>query len=43
MKYLIYGLVDPRDNLVKYVGKSSKGLIRPKQHFHNNRDRKSVV
>jgi hypothetical protein len=32
-KYLIYGLVDPRDDLVKYVGRSSDGLARPKSHF----------
>ena len=32
MKYLIYGLVDPRDNMIYYVGKSSTGLARPRQH-----------
>ncbi len=32
MKYIIYGLVDPRDMLVYYIGKSNKGLVRPAQH-----------
>lgn len=29
---LIYGLRDPRTMEIRYVGKSSKGLYRPKQH-----------
>lgn len=31
-KYLIYGLIDPRTLLVRYVGKSSTGLLRPNSH-----------
>lgn len=30
--FLIYGLVDPRTNEVRYIGKSASGLERPKQH-----------
>lgn len=31
-KHIIYGLIDPRTLLVRYVGKSSKGLHRPLDH-----------
>jgi NUMOD3 motif len=31
--HLVYGLVDPRDERVRYVGKSSCGLVRPRSHF----------
>ena len=31
-RFLVYGLVDPRDGTVRYVGKSSNGLGRPKEH-----------
>ncbi len=31
-RYLIYGLIDPRDRLIRYVGKSSNGLRRPRVH-----------
>jgi len=31
-KYLIYGLVDPRTLMVRYVGKSANGMKRPKMH-----------
>lgn len=31
-QHLIYGLVDPRTKLVRYVGCSSKGTARPRQH-----------
>jgi hypothetical protein len=31
-QHLIYGLVDPRTMLVRYVGCSSRGLTRPRQH-----------
>jgi hypothetical protein len=31
MKHLIYALIDPRDDRVHYVGKSSNGLQRPKR------------
>lgn len=31
-RFLIYGLVDPRTNEVRYVGRSSSGLVRPKHH-----------
>lgn len=32
-KYIIYGLVDPDTRLIRYVGKSSSGLRRPRQHL----------
>lgn len=32
MKYLIYGLVDPRTKAIRYIGKSSSGLSRPRRH-----------
>lgn len=31
-KRIIYGLVDPRDGLIHYVGRSSSGLARPRAH-----------
>lgn len=31
-KYLIYALKDPRNNEIRYIGKSSIGMDRPKQH-----------
>lgn len=33
MKYIIYGLIDPRTLLIRYVGKSSNGLHRVSQHW----------
>lgn len=30
--YLIYGLVDPWTNQLRYIGKSQSGLRRPRQH-----------
>lgn len=32
-KFLIYGLVDPRDLLIHYVGLSSAGMSRPRSHY----------
>ena len=32
-QFIIYGLVDPGTKEVRYVGKSSYGLKRPKEHF----------
>lgn len=32
MNTIIYGLVDPRTQLVRYVGKSTSGLTRPRAH-----------
>lgn len=32
MKYFVYGLIDPRTSLIRYVGKSETGLARPGQH-----------
>lgn len=29
---IVYGLIDPRDGLLRYVGKSSNGLSRPRFH-----------
>lgn len=34
--FLIYALVDPIDNQIKYIGKSSSGLERPKSHSSPN-------
>ena len=31
---LIYGLIDPSDRLIHYVGLSSRGLERPREHRH---------
>lgn len=31
-KFLVYGLIDPRTNELRYVGKSSSGMRRPKVH-----------
>ncbi len=31
-KYLIYGLIDPRTRMIRYIGLSSRGLTRPKDH-----------
>ena len=31
---LIYGLIDPRTLLIRYVGQSARGLQRPKEHRH---------
>lgn len=31
-KFIIYGLVDPRDGQLRYVGKSTSGLRRPRSH-----------
>lgn len=30
---IVYGLIDPRTLMIRYVGKSSSGLWRPKQHI----------
>ena len=32
---LIYGLIDPRDHLIYYVGLSSRGMRRPREHRKN--------
>lgn len=32
-KFLVYALVDPRNGEIRYIGKSSSGLKRPKHHF----------
>ena len=31
-RYLIYGLIDPRNEGLRYIGRSSSGLNRPKAH-----------
>jgi len=33
---LIYGLIDPRTRFIRYIGLSSQGLIRPKNHAQNS-------
>jgi group I intron endonuclease len=40
-KYLIYGLIDPRTQLVRYVGKSSSGMMRPLEHKYLSRLKES--
>lgn len=32
-RFLIYGLADPITKEIRYIGKSSSGMNRPKQHF----------
>lgn len=32
-RLIVYGLVDPRSDELRYVGKSTSGLIRPRSHF----------
>lgn len=39
-KYLIYGLVDPRTEAIRYIGKSCNGMYRPDDH---GRDKKLAV
>lgn len=34
--YLIYALIDPRTDLVRYIGKSCKGLHRAKSHTYES-------
>lgn len=33
MKNIIYALVDPRDNTIRYIGKSTKGVARLRDHL----------
>lgn len=33
----IYGLIDPRDNRVRYIGKTNNLKLRLKQHFHETK------
>lgn len=33
MQHIIYGLIDPLTKEIRYIGKSSTGLKRPKKHF----------
>jgi hypothetical protein len=40
-RFLIYALCDPRDNQIRYVGKSSSGLSRPKKHWTHTQTRNS--
>lgn len=32
-QFLVYGLIDPRNNDLRYVGKSARGMKRPKEHL----------
>lgn len=34
LKYIIYGLIDPTTNMLRYIGLSSTGLNRPKHHLN---------
>lgn len=36
-RFLIYGLIDPETLLIRYIGKSSSGLKRPRQHLKEPR------
>lgn len=36
-KYIIYGLTDPNTSAIRYIGQSSQGLNRPKEHAKNSR------
>ena len=41
-RHIIYALIDPRDNAIRYVGKSDRGLIRTTEHGtdgHLSRDK----
>ena len=34
--FIIYGLVDPRTGQLRYIGKSSSGMKRPRRHFYED-------
>lgn len=36
-RFFIYGLIDPSDGVVRYVGKSYTGMVRPKTHLMPSR------
>lgn len=33
--YIIYGLIDPRNDQLRYIGSSTNGLTRPRSHLYN--------
>ena len=33
-RFLVYALIDPRTGAVRYIGKSSTGMRRPRQHIN---------
>ena len=35
-RFLVYGLLDPCTGELRYVGKSARGMLRPKEHFKPN-------
>lgn len=39
MQHLVYGLIDPRTGELRYVGKSSTGMKRPRCHWYPSRRR----
>jgi len=41
MKFIIYGLIDPRTKELRYIGMSSTGLKRPKTHLNPSTYNKS--
>lgn len=41
MELLIYGLIDPRNGQLRYVGQSIRGLRRPVEHWKNKRHREA--
>lgn len=40
-RFLIYGLADPRNGQLRYVGKSTSGLLRPRSHASPSNLRRS--
>ena len=36
---IIYGLVDPRSGSLRYIGSTSRGLIRPQEHWKRRQER----
>src|SRR4051812_37966689 len=40
-RYLIYGLIDPDSQELRYIGQTIHGLLRPVSHWMNKRQRTS--
>ena len=41
MHFIIYGLIDPRDNQLRYIGQSQYGLKRSKAHWKSKHQRQA--
>ena len=41
-QYLVYGLIDPRTEKIRYIGQSHSGLRRPRQHAYGSSLAKDV-